>query len=102
MSTTSTVFVRMRTAEGGLLRLIGLTGRRGFDVCNLHMTPYDNGAYCDIVMQVRSNRSIDHWERQIGKLYDVVAVTALPLLGHQQAAVSSSADCSEVEKRRMP
>lgn len=83
MNKISTIFVRIRATEGGLLRILGLTVRRGFEVCNLQMMRSEGSAgHYDVIMQVRSNRPIHLLERQIAKLYDTVAVSTLwPAVG---------------------
>ncbi len=79
---THTLRIRMRKVEGGLVRLLGLIGRRSFDVQGLtaRMTP--DGSEFEIVVEFRSlygpdepgHRPPDVLARMVAKLYDVKSV----------------------------
>lgn len=76
MSTTR-MQIRMTFVEGALIRLLGLAGRRGFDIASVQAHRSEGGWY-DVVLDVLGSRSVETLRRQIEKLYDVQHVHIVP------------------------
>ena len=81
--------VELAQSEGALTRLIGLVERRGYSIRALDMTPGADGvATAMITVDPRNaGRRIETLERQIERLFDVIAVSAMPA-AHAIAATS--------------
>ncbi len=83
---THTLRIRMRKVEGGLARLLGLIGRRSYDVVGLTARLSADGAEFDIAVEFRSlygpdqpgHRPPDVLARMVAKLYDVTGVDLVP------------------------
>jgi acetolactate synthase regulatory subunit len=74
MSAT-TYQIRLKHAEGSLVRLLGLARRRRFDVTHLIAHPSPDGDFLDVQMTVESDRSESVLARQIENLMDVTHVS---------------------------
>jgi acetolactate synthase-1/3 small subunit len=74
----STIRVRLKRVDGSLLRLLGLMGRRGFEVASMVARRTDDGRWIDVTVELESDRPVDVLGRQIGKLFDVVTVQVEP------------------------
>jgi acetolactate synthase regulatory subunit len=74
MSAT-TYQIRLKHAEGSLVRLLGLARRRRFDVTHLIAHPSPDGDFLDVQMTVESDRSESVLARQIENLLDVTHVS---------------------------
>jgi acetolactate synthase regulatory subunit len=75
--TTTRLSIRMTFVEGALIRLLGLAGRRGFDIAAVQAHRSEGGWY-DVVLDLLGSRSIETLSRQIEKLYDVQHVHVVP------------------------
>lgn len=69
-----TLQVRVRQSEGALVRILGVTRRRRFDLLHLTADASDDGNYLDIQMTVQADRAENTLVRQIEKLEDVSQV----------------------------
>lgn len=79
MSTTR-LFVKMQFVEGALIRLLGLAGRRGFDIARVEARRTDGGKVYEVMMELAGPRCVLTLQRQIAKLYDVQTVEIVPAL----------------------
>ena len=70
----NTIRVRLKRAEGSLLRTLGLVNRRSFEVVGVAARLTDDERWLDAELTLESDRSIDVLCRQIDKLFDVVRV----------------------------
>jgi acetolactate synthase regulatory subunit len=68
---TTRMFVRMSSVEGALIRLLGLAGRRGFDIAKVDARRTDGGRWYEITLELGGTRCAHTLSRQIAKLYDV-------------------------------
>jgi acetolactate synthase regulatory subunit len=68
---TTRMYVRMSSVEGALIRLLGLAGRRGFDIAKVDARRTDGGKWYEIVLELGGTRCAHTLSRQIAKLYDV-------------------------------
>jgi acetolactate synthase regulatory subunit len=68
---TFTYQLRVKHSEGALVRILGLTRRRRYDVVQLLAYPSPDGDFMDVQMTVRSKRSGPVLARQLEKLLDV-------------------------------
>ncbi len=71
----------LKPADGALLRVIGMTERRGFSPCAIHGSPDANDAgrwHLQLVVD-GGNRQAETLQRQLEKVYDCesVAITAV-------------------------
>lgn len=71
---TFTYQMRVRHSEGALVRILGLTRRRRFDVIQFFAQPSPDGDFMDIEMTVRSARQGPTLARQLANLLDVASV----------------------------
>ena len=69
-----TLQVRVRQSEGALVRILGVTRRRRFDLLHLTADASDDGNFLDIQMTVQADRAENTLVRQIEKLEDVSQV----------------------------
>lgn len=69
-----TIRIRIKRAEGSLIRVLGLIFRRGFEVAQLTAGRTEDGRWIDVTAVVESDRPADVLCRQIEKLFDVVHV----------------------------
>jgi acetolactate synthase regulatory subunit len=60
--------------EGALLRVLGLVGRRGYDVVHALVRPGGDGRGSDVEMVLEGAGSGEVLARQIEKLFDVACV----------------------------
>ena len=81
-----TLWVRLRRAEGALLRMLGVVGRRGFETENLVARPSKDGRWIEVTMSVKGTRPVELLERQIMRLVDVEGVE--PIEGRQRWTAS--------------
>ena len=72
---TATLRIRLKRAEGSLVRLLGLVGRRGFETEGISARSLEK--HMDVVLTVRGARSVEVLTRQILKLEDVERVEAV-------------------------
>jgi acetolactate synthase regulatory subunit len=77
--TTLTLQLRLKQNEGALVRLLGVTRRRRFDVLSLKVFPSADAGFFDVQMTVRAERSGNSLIRQIEKLVDASEVEVLEL-----------------------
>jgi len=76
---TAKLYVRMTFVEGALIRLLGLAGRRGFDIASVQaQRSGESGGWYEVVLELIGARSITTLQRQIEKLYDVDKVEIVP------------------------
>lgn len=69
----------MKQAEGALVRLLGVTRRRRFDILSFKAFPSPQEGYYDVQMTVRADRSGPAFVRQIEKLMEVSDVEVIEL-----------------------
>lgn len=74
----SQLMISVNRAEGALLRVMGLIGRRGHEIEQIVAQPADDGSTWSLSLQTRGDRPIDVLVRQLAKLVDVNAVHANP------------------------
>lgn len=72
-----TLQVRIRRAEGALVRLLGLAERRGYPATQVSAIPLDPSTML-VQLTVRSDRPLEQLTRQLSKLYDVTHVEKTP------------------------
>jgi acetolactate synthase regulatory subunit len=77
--TTLTLQLRLKQEEGVLVRLLGVTRRRRFDVLSLKAFPSADAGFFDVQMTVRANRSGNSLVRQIEKLIETSDVEVIEL-----------------------
>lgn len=71
----------LKRTEGALVRLLGTVQRRGFEVAAIHTYPHEDADIWRVELELADgDRDISLLERQLEKLYDVVA------LGEQRPA----------------
>lgn len=61
--------LKLTTTEGALLRVIGVTERRGFPL--LHIDASTSKDHMDVLIGVKTSRPIPLLLRQLNKLHDV-------------------------------
>lgn len=74
---TLTLRLRVRNEEGALVRVLGMTRRRRFDLLSLTADCSADGAFLDVRMTVEAERSAPAFVRQIEKLEDVARVEVI-------------------------
>jgi acetolactate synthase regulatory subunit len=82
LATTSgrtTYHLRVKHTDGALVRVLGLTRRRRYDVTHLVARPSADGDFLDLQMTVHSQRSDLVLARQLEKLLDVTQVHIVPV-----------------------
>jgi acetolactate synthase regulatory subunit len=72
-----TYHLRLKHKDGALVRVLGLTRRRRYDVTHLIAQPSADGDFLDLQMTVESERSEVVLARQLEKLLDVAHVRIL-------------------------
>jgi acetolactate synthase II small subunit len=77
--TTLTLQFRLKQDEGALVRLLGVTRRRRFDVLSLKAFPSAEGAFFEVQMTVRADRPGNSLVRQIEKLVETSEVEVIEL-----------------------
>jgi len=87
-----TLRLRVRNEEGALVRVLGMTRRRRFDLLSLTADCSADGAFLDVSMTVQAERSAPAFVRQIEKLEDVARVE---VVGSPQAEseIRAAAPC---------
>lgn len=68
----------LRNAEGALLRVIGLTERRGYAAIAIDGAQHPEQGEWRLALTVHAERAPDSLKRQIEKLYDCVSVEIAP------------------------
>ena len=77
---------RLKRTEGALLRMMGLLGRRGFEVVRLNVRPSEDGAAYEVTALLTGDRPSDVLVRQVRRLFDVdSAEVREPSVRHQTA-----------------
>jgi acetolactate synthase regulatory subunit len=69
-----TLQLRVKHSEGALVRILGVTRRRRFDLLHLTADTTEDGHFLDIQMTVQADRAENTLVRQIEKLEDVSQV----------------------------
>jgi acetolactate synthase regulatory subunit len=69
-----TLQLRVKQSEGALVRILGVTRRRRFDLLHLTADTTDDGHFLDVQMTVQADRAENTLVRQIEKLEDVSQV----------------------------
>jgi acetolactate synthase regulatory subunit len=80
MTATTRLCVRLTFIEGALIRLLGLAGRRGFDIAKVDARTVDGGRAYEVTLELLGPRCPVTLQRQIAKLYDVERVEIVPAL----------------------
>jgi acetolactate synthase regulatory subunit len=75
--TTFTLQLRVKQSEGALVRVLGVTRRRRFDLLQLTANATEDGGFLDVQMTVKADRAEHTLLRQIEKLEDVSQVEIL-------------------------
>jgi len=89
-----TVQLRVKQSEGALVRILGVTRRRRFDLLHLTADTTGDGHFLDIQMTVQADRAENTLVRQIEKLEDVSQVEVVEpgaAVSERRAARSTSA-----------
>jgi acetolactate synthase regulatory subunit len=69
-----TLQLRVKQSEGALVRILGVTRRRRFDLLHLIADATEDGHFLDVQMTVQADRAENTLVRQIEKLEDVSQV----------------------------
>jgi len=69
-----TLQLRVKQSEGALVRILGVTRRRRFDLLHLTADTTEDGHFLDVQMTVQADRAENTLVRQIEKLEDVSRV----------------------------
>jgi acetolactate synthase regulatory subunit len=69
-----TLQLRVKQSEGALVRILGVTRRRRFDLLHLTADTSEDGHFLDVQMTVQADRAENTLVRQIEKLEDVSQV----------------------------
>ena len=72
-----TLKLRVKNEEGALVRVLGMTRRRRFDLVSLKADSSIDGNFLDVRMTVQAERSAPAFVRQIEKLVDVAHVEVI-------------------------
>ena len=72
-----TLRLLVRNEEGALVRVLGMTRRRRFDLVSLKADSSVDGDFLDVEMTVQAERSGPAFVRQIEKLVDVAHVEVI-------------------------
>ena len=64
----------LRRSDRVLERVLGLMGRRGYDVTALQARPASDGTSLDVAVTIVSDRPVEILTRQLAKLPDVIRV----------------------------
>jgi acetolactate synthase regulatory subunit len=73
--------LRVKHSEGALVRVLGVTRRRRFDLLHLTADATEDGNFLDVQMTVQAERASHTLVSQIAKLEDVSAVEILESAG---------------------
>jgi acetolactate synthase II small subunit len=77
--------LKVKPAEGALVRVLGMVERRGFAPRALHATPDADGRWT-LQIDVDSSRPVETLCRQLVKVYDCESVHASPVAASLEAA----------------
>jgi acetolactate synthase regulatory subunit len=88
-----TLQLRVKHSEGALVRILGVTRRRRFDLLHLTVDTTEDGHFLDVQMTVQADRAENTLVRQIEKLEDVslVEVVEPDLAATERRAARSTA-----------
>ena len=89
-----TLQLRVKQSEGALVRILGVTRRRRFDLLHLTADTTEDGHFLDVQMTVQADRAENTLVRQIEKLEDVSQVEVVEpgdTASERRAARSTSA-----------
>jgi acetolactate synthase regulatory subunit len=89
-----TLQLRVKHSEGALVRILGVTRRRRFDLLHLTADTTEDGHFLDVQMTVQADRAENTLVRQIEKLEDVSQVEVVEpgdTASERRAARSTSA-----------
>ena len=73
--------LRVKHSEGALVRVLGVTRRRRFDLLHLTADATEDGNFLDVQMTVQADRAGHTLVSQIAKLEDVSEVEVLEPVG---------------------
>ncbi len=88
-----TLQLRVKQSEGALVRILGVTRRRRFDLLHLTADTSEDGHFLDVQMTVQADRAENTLVRQIEKLEDVSQVEVVEpgdVAGENRAARSTA------------
>lgn len=88
-----TLQLRVKQSEGALVRILGVTRRRRFDLLHLTADTSEDGHFLDVQMTVQADRAENTLVRQIEKLEDVSQVEVVEpdaIHGERRAARSTA------------
>ena len=66
--------LRVKKAERSIERVLGLVGRRGYEIEKILAQPSAGSRWIDVTLTIQSDRSGEVLIRQIAKLYEVERV----------------------------
>ncbi len=66
--------LRVKKAERSIERVLGLVGRRGYEIEKILAQPSEGSSGIDVTLTIQSDRSGEVLVRQIAKLYEVEQV----------------------------
>jgi acetolactate synthase regulatory subunit len=72
-----TLKLRVKNEEGALVRVLGMTRRRRFNLVSIKADSSTDGGFFDVRMTVEAERSGPAFVRQIEKLVDVAHVEVI-------------------------
>ena len=89
-----TLQLRVKQSEGALVRILGVTRRRRFDLLHLTADTTEDGHFLDVQMTVQADRAENTLVRQIEKLEDVSQVEVVePNEGSGERRAARSTAC---------
>ena len=68
------LYLRVKKAERSIERVLGLVGRRGYDIEKILAQPSEENGWIDVTLTIQSDRSGEVLVRQIARLYEVERV----------------------------
>ena len=68
------IHLEVKDAEGALVRVLGLSERRGYRPKSVQAEAHTDGAWMKLRLSVETRRPIEQLVRQLNKLIDVRAV----------------------------
>ncbi len=68
------LYLRVKKAERSIERVLGLVGRRGYEIEKILAQPSEGNGWIDVTLTIQSDRSGEVLVRQIARLYEVERV----------------------------
>lgn len=77
-----TVSLRLQRAERSLERLVGVAGRRGYELVGMQASLGEDATHLDVELTLSSDRSPEALVRQLSKLREVVFISCTDVSSH--------------------